>query len=73
MPKRCKSHDKSLKFMRLTRDIKEAAFLTWSAEQFLSWQILKKILTSNGATSFLDWICPKYTKSYKKSLKTRKP
>ena len=26
----------------------------------------KKILTSNGQTLFLDWICPKYTKNYKK-------
>ena len=46
-PKRCKSHDKSLKFRRLRRDIKAAAFLTWLAD-------FKKILTSTGATSFWD-------------------
>ena len=31
----------------------------------------EKYLTSNGATSFLDWICPKYTKSYKKVRRLR--
>ena len=29
---------------------------------------LKNILTSNGPTSSLDWIGPKYTKSYKKKF-----
>ena len=36
-----------------------------------SWPIVKN--TSNGATSFLDWICPKHGKSYKIILKTRQP
>ena len=61
-----------MKFRQLRQDIKVAAFLTWLAEKFSSqsWPIL---FTSNGATSFLEWICPKYSKSYKKSEKTRQP
>ena len=34
--KHCKSNDNILKFRRLRRDIKVAAFLIWLAEQFSS-------------------------------------
>ena len=49
--------------------IKVVTFLSWSAKIFTcpSWPIL--ILTSNGATWFLDWICSKHCKSHDKSLK----
>ena len=48
------------------KDVKAFAFLFWLIFFHLSRFLKKHALTSNRATSFLDWICPKHCKSYKK-------
>ena len=48
------------------------AFLSWLAKIFDT-SILSdflKLFTYNRVTPFLDWICPKHRRSYRKSLKT---